>query len=79
MMQFTHSFYLIIYFYQLMLGARTQYSVGPQGQPVLNDLFHCSGNEKNLSQCQNNIGSNCGHSQDVSVICKNINKCSLVI
>ena len=80
MVQLTHSFYLnYTFFHQFMLGARSQYTVGPQGQPVLPDIFHCSGNEKNLSQCRKNIGSNCRHSQDVSVICKNINTCPLVI
>ena len=46
-----------------------KYRVGPERQPVLRDLFHCQGNERNLSQCFRAYGSDCGHELDVAVVC----------
>ena len=46
-----------------------EYGNGPEEQPVLRDYFNCRGNEKNLSECYKSLGSECNHSQDVSVIC----------
>ena len=45
------------------------YGTGPDKQPFLRDYFSCEGSERNLSECSRSIGSECGHGQDVIVIC----------
>ena len=42
---------------------------GPSRQPVQQDRFRCRGLESSLVECNQDIGSNCEHSQDLSVIC----------
>ena len=42
---------------------------GPSRQPVQQDHFWCRGSENSLVECNQDIGSNCEHSQDLSVIC----------
>ena len=46
-----------------------QFGNAPENQPVFRDRFICGGNEENLTECSRRVDYECGHSQDVAVIC----------
>ena len=47
----------------------SRFDIGYETQPIDIDLFLCSGNEANLSECERTNGSSCEHTDDASVMC----------
>ena len=43
---------------------------GPGRDPILLDNVQCTGTEQNLTECLHLTDHNCGHSEDVGVLCR---------
>ena len=61
----------ITHMYQLGAEASCCGTFGqaPSSQPLIWDYFYCRGTESQLSECNQVIGSTCGHNREANVIC----------
>ena len=61
--------YIILYIFVADAIARGSAFFGQGTGPILLDDVACVGNESRLLDCQYTSNHNCGHSEDVGVVC----------
>ena len=67
---------VFIYLFQIIVAigvSTSMFGVGASSDPILLSNVNCSGQEKNISECNHSGVNNvffCGHGDDVGVICE---------
>ena len=61
--------YIIVYIFVVDAIARGSAFYGQGTTPILLDDVACVGNESRLVDCRYTANHNCGHSEDVGVLC----------